>query len=68
VLLIKLVWFANGVKLEEDGAGEGSVLDSEEEEKGKRTVSVTTGTAAVVVVGPAPMQEQALSKRYDTSP
>lgn len=68
VLLIKLVWFANRVKLEEDGAGEGSVLDSEEEEKGKRTVSVTTGTAAVVVVGPAPMQEQALSKRYDTSP
>lgn len=35
---------------------------------GMTTVSVATGGGAVVVVGPAPMHEQALSKRYATSP
>lgn len=36
--------------------------------KGTRTVFVTVGTCAVMVVGPASMHEQALSKRYETSP
>jgi hypothetical protein len=36
--------------------------------KGTMTVSVTVGSAAVDMVGPASIHEQALSKRYDTSP
>lgn len=36
--------------------------------EGTMTVFVTTGGSAVVIVGPEPTQEQALSKRYATSP
>lgn len=35
---------------------------------GMMTVFVATGAGAVMVVGPAPTHEQALSKRYATSP
>lgn len=46
------------------GRVEMPTLDAE----GITTVLVATGGVAVMVVGPAPMHEQALSNRYATSP
>lgn len=50
------------------GSNDEKGLSVNPSSNGKMTVSVTTGTAAVVEVGPAAMHEQALSNRYATSP
>lgn len=50
------------------GSNDDKGLSVKVSSNGKITVSVTTGTAAVVEVGPAAMHEQALSNRYATSP
>lgn len=46
--------------------GDAEMLGTDKE--GTTTVFVATGAGTVAVVGPAPIHEQALSNRYDTSP